>query len=163
VQHDPSMKYLALSYVWGKSGLAHSGETLINAPQTVKDAMYATKRLGQRYLWVDRYCIPQEGNERHVHIANMNSIYEAAYVTNRCCQSGPKRFRTFWLVRSVEAAQLPDQIQSPWQSFRVNAPAYIILVVTIGLGDPRLDLPGSSLVKPMFVFHTRSSLLCRHL
>lgn len=77
------MKYLALSYVWGESGLAHSGEMLINAPQTVKDAMYATKRLGQRYLWVDRYRIPQEGNERHVHIANMNSIYEAAYVTNR--------------------------------------------------------------------------------
>ncbi|KAK5451877.1 hypothetical protein LTS15_007600 [Exophiala xenobiotica] len=72
------------------SELADGGETLINAPQTVKDAMYATKRLGQRYLWVDRYCIPEEGNEKHVHIANMHLIYEAAYVTIVAANPGPK-------------------------------------------------------------------------
>jgi hypothetical protein len=90
VQHAPSMKYVALSYVWGESGLADGIETLIDPPQTVKDAMYATKRLGQRYLWVDRYCIPEEGNEKHVHIANMHLIYEAAYVTIVAANPGPK-------------------------------------------------------------------------
>ncbi|KAK5238659.1 hypothetical protein LTR47_000402 [Exophiala xenobiotica] len=90
VQHAPSMKYVALSYVWGESELANGSETVINPPQTVKDAMYATKRLGQRYLWVDRYCIPEEGNERHVHIANMHLIYEAAYVTIVAANPGPK-------------------------------------------------------------------------
>jgi hypothetical protein len=93
VQHDPSVKYVALSYVWGKPKLAWLGnrsKTIINAPQTVKDAMYATKRLGLRYLWVDRYCIPEEGNERHVQIANMHLIYGAAYATIVAANPGPK-------------------------------------------------------------------------
>jgi hypothetical protein len=44
-----SEKYVALSYVWGPS--------TEKWPQTVRDAVAATKMLGEKYLWVDRVCI----------------------------------------------------------------------------------------------------------
>jgi len=41
-----SKRYVALSYVWGPSSE--------DWPQTILDAVEVTKRLGERYLWVDR-------------------------------------------------------------------------------------------------------------
>ncbi|KAK4938310.1 hypothetical protein LTR10_021194 [Elasticomyces elasticus] len=81
VQHDPTVRYLALSYVWGQSGDSNNLEMtlLANAPQTVKDAIRVTKQLGERYLWVDRYCIPDQKED--LHIANMDLIYAGAFAT----------------------------------------------------------------------------------
>lgn len=69
-----SAQYLALSYVWGQisptlelkveianrlfqvGSLTHPEfEKLL--PKTIRDAMCITKRVGVRYLWVDRLCI----------------------------------------------------------------------------------------------------------
>lgn len=78
-------QYICLSYVWGGSptGQATSGDlALLEAPQTVIDAMSVTVQLGMRYLWVDRYCIDQNNTvEKHEAIRNMDSIYRNAYVT----------------------------------------------------------------------------------
>ncbi|KIW14317.1 hypothetical protein PV08_07099 [Exophiala spinifera] len=91
VQHDPSTKYLTLSYVWGKSGKSSNkvSNPLVDSPQTVQDAIQVTLRLGERYLWVDRYCVPEDGKERHLHIANMNLIYEGAFATIVAANPGP--------------------------------------------------------------------------
>lgn len=48
-------------------------------PLVVEDAIKVVKKLGWRYLWVDRYCIPQEdGPEKHSLIYNMDQIYRGA-------------------------------------------------------------------------------------
>jgi hypothetical protein len=58
--------YVALSYVWGES---HGYEQLFsdvetkNLPQTIQDSIEVTRRLGFRYLWVDRYVCIQHSLE----------------------------------------------------------------------------------------------------
>ena len=67
-------RYVALSYVWGRSTksfltLKRENITTLNQknslkgvilPQTVKDATYLCKDYGERYLWVDSLCIVQD-------------------------------------------------------------------------------------------------------
>jgi hypothetical protein len=65
-------KYLTSSYVWGNSQNSGSGmeydEVRMNrvrdpASATTEDAMQVVRELGQRYLWIDRYCIPKSTSE----------------------------------------------------------------------------------------------------
>ena len=55
-------KFAALSYVWGTPGTGQNTRFLHLPhvlPRTVQDSITATKLLGYRYLWVDRYvCSP---------------------------------------------------------------------------------------------------------
>ena len=73
----PSCSYVALSYVWGKqqpaaiSSFASSGKNTgnrslssITIPSVISDAMIVTLELGWQYLWVDRYCIDQNDEEK---------------------------------------------------------------------------------------------------
>ena len=86
--------YFTLSYVWGSRGLQPSDESLRDldddgrslilkyAPLTIKDAMTTVKRLGHRYLWVDKYCINQSDTvEKALTIKNMDIIYEQSEAT----------------------------------------------------------------------------------
>jgi len=91
--------YLALSYVWGK-GADPLCTTLGNfsdfrrknafdipryrkrMPKTIRDSMLLTRSLGQRYLWVDRFCIVQDdADHKEVQLKAMASIYANAYLT----------------------------------------------------------------------------------
>ena len=71
--------YVALSYVWGRpsSDISNDPNRLpANLPNTIQDAMTVTKRLGYRYLWVDRYCIDQENEqEKADEVEKMDLIY----------------------------------------------------------------------------------------
>jgi hypothetical protein len=40
-----------------------SGVEIDRPPQTLKDAVYVTRRLGIRYLWIDALCIIQDSPE----------------------------------------------------------------------------------------------------
>ncbi|KAH7186204.1 heterokaryon incompatibility protein-domain-containing protein [Fusarium flagelliforme] len=81
--------YFALSYVWGKpaqpqspgaSGNPEGGAT--EWPKVVHDAVEVTRSLGERYLWVDKYCIDQdEGPLKDEQIAQMDKIYSGALLT----------------------------------------------------------------------------------
>jgi hypothetical protein len=77
--------YVTLSYVWGN--VAEPSSTDPNklsreAPQLIQDAMEVTRRLGYKYLWVDRYCIPQDDvAAKHTQIKNMNEIYAKSAIT----------------------------------------------------------------------------------
>jgi hypothetical protein len=76
---------VTLSYVWGN--VAEPSSTDPNklskeAPQLIQDAMEVTRRLGYKYLWVDRYCIPQDDvAAKHTQIQNMNEIYAKSALT----------------------------------------------------------------------------------
>jgi hypothetical protein len=70
-----TMKYVALSYVWGR-GPAEDW------PRVILDAADTTRRLGFEYLWVDRLCIDQPNPaENYYPISKMASIYEGAELT----------------------------------------------------------------------------------
>ena len=51
-------------------------------PRLIEDAITAVVKLQFRYLWVDRYCIPQDQDEaKHTQIQNMDKIYGSAALT----------------------------------------------------------------------------------
>ncbi|PQE26371.1 Heterokaryon incompatibility protein [Rutstroemia sp. NJR-2017a BBW] len=69
-----SEPYVVLSYVWGPP----SGDW----PPTVLDAVEVTRRMGERWLWVDRLCIDQgNAEEKAWLISKMGEIYEGAEFT----------------------------------------------------------------------------------
>jgi hypothetical protein len=67
--------YAALSYMWGENSKEEW-------PNTVLDAVAATKEMGLQYLWVDRRCINYGDEEETQYlIANMTTIYSEASFT----------------------------------------------------------------------------------
>ncbi len=99
VQVSPVKKYAALSYVWGKTpGILETTKGNIlqlkqagalgsqiwgsQLPSTVRDAIYFTKLIGERYLWVDRLCIIQDDDQHKAEqLSWMSSIYANSYFT----------------------------------------------------------------------------------
>ncbi|KAM3067281.1 hypothetical protein ACMFMF_009779 [Clarireedia jacksonii] len=77
--------YIALSYVWGstKVDATDPKESLLSrAPKTITDTMALAIQLGISYIWVDRYCIPQDDEHRkRVLISKMGLIYSCATLT----------------------------------------------------------------------------------
>lgn len=98
VKSQPDDRYVCLSYVWG-SGRARDGEDVVrlvkdnvdvyedaipeeDLPQTVIDAMWASRKLGLRYLWVDKLCIVQDDREEmEKHQQHMAYVFANAYLT----------------------------------------------------------------------------------
>lgn len=87
-------EYAALSYCWGpgapglltsKSNLAshcEDGIEIGKLPKTIQDAIFATRKLDIRFLWVDRLCIIQDSKEDWTHqAALMCAVYSGATLT----------------------------------------------------------------------------------
>ena len=90
----PSCSYVALSYVWGKQQSTTFSSSVISGkntghrtlssdtiPSVISDAMIVTLELGWQYLWVDRYCIGQNDEEKHFQINQMDKVYLCAVIT----------------------------------------------------------------------------------
>jgi len=93
-------RYAALTYVWPKTeneggrlelnistlgpfqelGFLYSN-TKERLPEVINDTIELAKRLGERYLWIDRLCIVQDGEMKHDEVQRMDSIYTGAYFT----------------------------------------------------------------------------------
>ncbi|KAG4256764.1 hypothetical protein FPRO03_03774 [Fusarium proliferatum] len=94
-QTDGLPPYVALSYVWGQSqgnqqslqrekqqeSLDGKGDGIVEP--AIEDAIRVTLELGYRYLWVDRYCIVQTGDEaiKQEQLRHMHLVYANAEVT----------------------------------------------------------------------------------
>lgn len=82
VSLDPrnSLGYITLSYVWGHDPCEVSdehGRLPRRLPELIRGAIWVTLTLGYRYLWIDRYCIPQDDPIRKRSLVeNMGKIYE---------------------------------------------------------------------------------------
>lgn len=88
-------RYLALSHCWGDpatSGIVTTTHETYSArlasipitslPKTFQDAVYITRKLGIRWLWIDSLCIIQGSPEDWaIQAAQMCSIYRNAYLT----------------------------------------------------------------------------------
>ncbi|KAF5585637.1 heterokaryon incompatibility 6 OR allele [Fusarium pseudocircinatum] len=60
-----------------------------NLPQTFEDAISFTKRLGERYIWIDALCIPQdEPDIKAQQISQMDQIYSSSICTIVSLESG---------------------------------------------------------------------------
>ncbi|RSL40832.1 hypothetical protein CEP54_016005 [Fusarium duplospermum] len=84
----PKDSFVALSYVQGEKDEEPFDDSQLRkgklppTPWVVEDAMRVVTKLGYRYLWVDKYCIPQ-GDEKvlHEHLGQMHLIYQSALFT----------------------------------------------------------------------------------
>jgi hypothetical protein len=85
-------KYAALSYVWGGPQAIETIKSNIDGykvqipfdglPQTIKDAIFCTHKIGLKYLWVDSLCIIQDSKEdKQREIDQMSRIYSHAHIT----------------------------------------------------------------------------------
>ncbi|KAH9211329.1 heterokaryon incompatibility protein-domain-containing protein, partial [Leptodontidium sp. 2 PMI_412] len=87
-------RYLTLSYCWGDGVPKEAQTTQSNLkarceaieidilPQTFKDAIHITRKLGIQYLWIDSICILQDSTEDWTHeSAMMGQIYSSSYCT----------------------------------------------------------------------------------
>ncbi|KAF1927882.1 HET-domain-containing protein [Didymella exigua CBS 183.55] len=83
----PGLAFFALSYVWGDSSSEavecyDALESRQLMPQTISQSIQLTLNLGCRFLWVDRYCIPQhDPAAKQLQISQMGDIYLAADLT----------------------------------------------------------------------------------
>jgi hypothetical protein len=78
-------QYVILSHCWGTKGLAKLTDSLLtqyqdaiqikSLPQSFKDAIEITWRLGFRYLWIDALCIIQGNAEDWAQEAGMMASY----------------------------------------------------------------------------------------
>ncbi|EEU41411.1 uncharacterized protein NECHADRAFT_23862, partial [Fusarium vanettenii 77-13-4] len=90
--------YLALSYCWGKRDPEANPEPLLlrtnslhdlrrhirpsTLQKSIQDAIFVTRKLGFRYLWVDALCIIQDDeDDKDNEISHMATIYKNAAIT----------------------------------------------------------------------------------
>lgn len=99
VKASPEYEYVALSYVWGTAGptdfwdnpnfraegfwaAEYSLPLPKRLPRVIRDAITFVRSIGQRYLWVDQYCINQRDElGKQDEIQKMDLIYASAFLT----------------------------------------------------------------------------------
>ena len=132
--------YLALSYVWGRtetlsltranvSSLQSQGslrERRAEIPQTIRDAMCLTTRLGFRHLWVDTLCIVQDDEKNKMQLIHrMAAIYANAAVTVVAADGTDAAYGLKGLQGGSCRTTAPQDILefSPGKRFAVRPPA----------------------------------------
>ncbi|KAF2805849.1 HET-domain-containing protein, partial [Mytilinidion resinicola] len=96
VEAKSSMRYVALSYVWGQIDCFQTTKSTLESlqsrhgllrqssrlPAVIKDALAFVAAMGERYLWVDTLCIVQDDADlKHRDIHQMDVIYSHAILT----------------------------------------------------------------------------------
>ncbi|KAK8212696.1 heterokaryon incompatibility protein-domain-containing protein [Phyllosticta capitalensis] len=93
ISPETSPKYAALSYCWGsyRPDCITTSQTIMrnlgrilwdSLPQTFRDAVEFTRRLGLRYLWIDSICIIQgDQDDRSREAGKMYEVYKGATIT----------------------------------------------------------------------------------
>jgi hypothetical protein len=90
--NELSGSYIALSYAWGgPQSFALRSDTISqltqgfkvsDLPQTLRDAVTLTTKLGHEYIWIDALCIIQDSAvDRNSEIPKMPDYYQNSYVT----------------------------------------------------------------------------------
>lgn len=105
---------MALSYCWGgsqrmtttKQTLGDLSERipLLELPQSLQDAVFVTRQMGIRYLWVDALCIIQDcEQDKDEQTQHMEVIYQRAYSGRSPPALGPYKNPCCLLARSSMA------------------------------------------------------------
>lgn len=148
VRAKPTDRYVTLSYVWGpgagghrRDGAAPDGGVQLfktnleefqdalpdeDLPQTIVDAMWLSRKVGLKYLWVDRLCVVQDDEEDKAnHIKHMAYIFANAYLTIVAAHGDintgllPLNPRKSAPPRGIRAASKPHEdlvLESKWST-----------------------------------------------
>jgi hypothetical protein len=113
--------FVALSHCWASShrftltretfDSLIRGIALTDLPQTFRDAVRITKKLGLRYLWIDSLCILQDDySDWEQEASRMADVYAKSYVTIAASASKDDSSGIFptWQARSTHSAASPD-------------------------------------------------------
>jgi hypothetical protein len=88
----PNEPYIALSYCWGRSNVLKLTATTIHdlkagvvpvskLAKTIRNAIWVTRQLGVRYLWVDALCVMQDSEVDWAReVAAMREVYRNCYL-----------------------------------------------------------------------------------
>lgn len=120
-------RYVALSYVWGQTEMLRTTTETLDALKeagalnensclkispVIRHAIALVPQLGERYLWVDALCIPQDDPEcLQRHIRHMASIYEAAVFTIVAADGKDANYGIMGLRGVSEARKLQPFLQ----------------------------------------------------
>jgi hypothetical protein len=130
------LEYFTLSHCWGKSPILtltvstieamRSGMPLSRLSQTFRDAIYITRRLGGRYLWIDSLCIMQDSkSDWERESARMRDVYLYSACTIAATGSSDSNGGCL----APRSQELPDELWTvkagPWAHNR----EYIVLDV----------------------------------
>jgi hypothetical protein len=137
----PMCRYIALSYVWGNNNeqfltmqndidFDESGNEFINLPdqlpQTIEDAIYTTRELGEDYLWVDALCIIQDNaTDKHSQMLHMDAIYNSAYVTIAAASGNSANSGLPGISRPRAVSQIIENVDR--LQFTIPLPTYMDL------------------------------------
>jgi hypothetical protein len=124
-------QFVALSYVWGINQInlfQLSTENLVELekpgslarhilPQTIQDSMEVCRKVGQRYLWVDRLCILQDDNSGHKtkQLDQMSAIYQQASFTIVASAGQDASYG----LPGVSKPRIANQLIMPFRDFAV--------------------------------------------
>ncbi|PVH77498.1 HET-domain-containing protein [Cadophora sp. DSE1049] len=119
-------KWATLSHRWGQVDFLktvsenveelEAGIKVSELPATFQDAIFLTKHLGLRYLWIDSLCIIQDSPQDWLkEAASMPNIYRNSYITIATAATGNSTGGIFvdrsWLPSS-RPCKLPVQVTS---------------------------------------------------
>jgi hypothetical protein len=129
VSLPPSVRYIALSYVWGpKDDGTHSRHD--STPKVVDDVIKIAEQLGINYIWVDNYCTEQHDpykiQQQLSRIEYMYAIYENAYLTVVDGAGSNRRNGLFGVSKSRTGCQTTVQLaRQQWMSTLRNPQSLI--------------------------------------
>jgi hypothetical protein len=152
VRNSENLAYVALSYVWGteKMKASYGMEPAVlnredvvpgsstplpqSLPQTIKDAMWLTRELGFRYLWVDALCIQIDDPElKQLHLNKMDAIYNRASLTIAAAAGDHVNYR---LPRIGVPRRIPQycEVIKGWDSLQCFHRIHCLKVQTAFIG-----------------------------
>lgn len=123
VPAQSGQQYVALSYVWGDVPSSYATmenlpmlletgsftKPTITLPQLILDAMDLVRDLHLRYLWVDKFCIPQDdGLEKLQQLDAMGSIYARAQLTIFAAEDQDASQGLYGQRKLIDAARGPS-------------------------------------------------------
>lgn len=130
-------EYVTLSYVWGQgpfegpvqikhpSGSRQQLSLPASLPLTISDTIQAVQRLGYRYLWIDRYCIPQDDlPAKQIQIENMGHIYSRSVLTIIAAAGAGPEYELPGVSERWRAEQLTVQVGAAAQGKGISLALY---------------------------------------
>ncbi|KAF1984593.1 HET-domain-containing protein [Aulographum hederae CBS 113979] len=170
VEKTSEMRYVALSYVWGKNVVLQSRmenfaqlrepgalDSTSGVARVVLDAMEVVRQLGERYLWVDALCIIQDdAGNKHTNISQMDKVYSQCVFTivAAACQNSDSP------LPGVHPGSRGPQISEPAHNLRLlKDPPSLADVLSTSTYDTRAWTLQERLLSPRCFFFTPDQLV----
>ncbi len=147
ISEGKKSSYATLSYCWGGPQSVvlttstidslMQGIAISKLPQTIRDAISSTRKLGIQYLWVDALCIEQDSpSDKDLEIVKMKQYYENSLITIAAA-SAQKCSDGFLGLRSqgVHEIRSSSTIRFPCPDGLIGN----ITLLDLDLYDPRME------------------------